>query len=246
MESHSDQRNTTRILIIDDDIKFCNLLKVNLQLRGFFLEQEHSGKSGISRVKADEFQAVVLDIMLPEMDGLEVLRQIRKFSTVPVLMLTALGDEADRILGLEAGADDYLPKTFSTRELVARLRAVIRRSQLTSSHTKGDIKALAIHDLYLDPKMREVTKSGEKLDLTTLEFDLLFCLARFAGEPVDRDTLLREIAGRDFNGFDRSIDVHIFSLRRKLNDDSKNPQYLRTIRAAGYMFLPDVTPRPDF
>lgn len=225
--------------MIDDDIKLCALLKDYLSSRGFTLETAHTGKEGLEKVNADQFQAVILDVMLPEIDGFEVLKQIRQTSTVPIIMLTALGDESDRILGLEFGADDYLPKTFSTRELLARLRAVMRRSQITSSQTKAETDKLAIRDLIINSATREATKNGEPLNLTALEYDLLHCLARSAGNILSRDALLDEIAGRSYYVFDRSVDVHISSLRRKLDDDSKNPRYIKTVRSAGYMFVPE-------
>ncbi len=239
MENKLDNNVGGKVLIVDDDRKFYSLLKDYLELRGFVLEGAHTGTAGIEKVKNNEYDAVVLDVMLPEMDGFEVLKRIRQISNVPVLMLTALGDEADRIIGLEIGADDYLPKTFSTRELLARLRAVMRRSQLTTAQGKSDAERLVIHDLSINSKTREATKNGESLVLTALEFDLLFYLASVAGKVVDRDKILEEIAGRNFNVFDRSIDVHIHSLRRKLDDDSKNPRYIKTVRSAGYMFVPE-------
>jgi len=151
-------------------------------------------------------------------------------------MLTALGDEADRIVGLEIGADDYLPKTFSTRELLARLRAVTRRAQLAGKQS-GTNDEIAAGDVVMNPAMRIATQNGEHLDLTALEFDLLHCLVRSAGRVLNRDQILDEIAGREYDVFDRSIDVHISSLRRKLGDDFKDPRYIRTLRSVGYMFV---------
>lgn len=238
-ENSFDNLSGDKVLMIDDDVKLCALLKDYLSSRGFQLETAHTGKEGLEKVSAGDFQAVILDVMLPEMDGFEVLKQIRKISTVPILMLTALGDESDRILGLEFGADDYLPKTFSTRELLARLRAVMRRSQITQLQTKPEIEKIAVRDLIINSATREATKKGEPLNLTALEFDLLYYLARAAGNILSRDTLLDEIAGRSYYVFDRSIDVHISSLRRKLDDDSKNPRYIKTVRSAGYMFMPE-------
>lgn len=226
--------------MIDDDLKLCRLVKDYLEPLGFAVETAHTGSAGLEKVKAEEYQAVILDVMMPEMDGFEVLKRIRAFSTVPVLMLTALGDESDRIVGLEIGADDYLPKTFSTRELLARLRAVTRRSQITAESartSRGD--EIAFDDITINTATREVRKLGEKISLTALEFDLLVCLARSAGRVLDRDKLLDEIAGRSYDVFDRSIDVHISILRRKLGDDPKNPKYIRTIRSVGYMLVRD-------
>jgi len=169
-----------------------------------------------------------------------VLRQLRRKSTVPVLMLTALGDESDRIVGLELGADDYLPKTFSTRELLARLRAVTRRSAMTAVAKAGEQDAagpIVVTDLRIDPGGRTATIAGRPLALTAIEFDLLACLARAAGRILSRDRLLDEISGRDYDVFDRSIDVHVSALRRKMGDDPKAPRYIRTVRSAGYMLL---------
>lgn len=223
--------------MIDDDLKLCRLVRDYLGPMGFAVEAAHTGTEGLEKVKNNDYEAVILDVMMPEMDGFTVLKEIRQFSTVPVLMLTALGDEADRIVGLEIGADDYLPKTFSTRELLARLRAVTRRSQLTTMQSKNETEEITVSDIYINSATREAKQNGEPLILTALEFDLLQSLARSAGRVLDRDTLLDEIAGRNYDIFDRSIDVHISSLRRKLNDDSKHPRYIRTIRSVGYMLL---------
>jgi len=227
--------------MIDDDLKLCRLVKAYLSPFGFAVEAAHTGTNGLEKVKAENFDAVILDVMMPEMDGFEVLKEIRKFSSVPVLMLTALGDEADRIVGLEIGADDYLPKTFSTRELLARLRAVTRRSHMSAVNAKqeeNDSDEITVGDIYINLATHEVEKSGEKLSLTALEFDLLQCLARSAGRVLNRDKILDEIAGRSYDVFDRSIDVHISSLRKKLGDDFKNPRYIKTIRSVGYMLVP--------
>lgn len=223
--------------MIDDDIKLCRLVKDYLSPMGFSVEAVYNGIDGLERLKQGMFDAVILDVMLPKMDGFTVLKEIRSISTVPVLMLTALGDEADRIVGLEIGADDYLPKTFSTRELLARLRAVTRRSKVTATHAKNVSEEIQVRDITINSATHEAKLNGEKLHLTALEFDLLLCLARSAGRVLNRDTLLDEVAGRNYDVFDRSIDVHISSLRRKLGDDSKNPRYIRTIRSVGYIFL---------
>jgi DNA-binding response OmpR family regulator len=182
--------------------------------------------------------AVVLDVMLPGLDGFEVLKRIRTRSTVPVLMLTARGEEPDRIVGLEMGADDYLPKTFSPRELLARLRAVTRRSSQTASHageeTEPELRAGALH---INVGARVAVLADQPLDLTPVEFDLLHSLARARGRVKTREQLLEEIRERNYDVFDRSIDVHISALRKKLNDDAKEPQFIKTVRSAGYMFL---------
>ncbi len=229
--------NDNRILMIDDDVKLCRLVKDYLAPFGFSVEVAHDGLDGLEKLKNDNFGVVILDVMLPKLNGFEVLKRIRQISTVPVLMLTALGDESDRIVGLEIGADDYLPKTFSTRELLARLRAVTRRSQISTMQLQNEAEELTVGDISINCATHEVRQNGQTVILTALEFDLLFCLARFKGRVLDRDKLLDEIAGREYDVFDRSIDVHISSLRRKLGDDSKNPRYIKTIRSVGYMLV---------
>lgn len=230
----------TKILMIDDDIKLCRLVKDYLASFAFTVETVNNGMEGLEKIKAADFHAVILDVMMPGMDGFEVLKQIRRVSTVPVLMLTALGDEADRIVGLEIGADDYLPKTFSTRELLARLRAVTRRSQMSAAQNQNKTDEILVGDIHINQATHEVTQNGERIVLTALEFDLLQYLARSAGRILTRDQLLDEIAGRNYDVFDRSIDVHISSLRRKLGDDFKNPRYIKTVRSVGYMLVPSA------
>jgi DNA-binding response OmpR family regulator len=222
--------------MIDDDVKLCRLVGEYLAPFEFDVSAVHTGTDGVRTLSEKAFDAVILDVMLPGIDGFEVLRQIRSLSDVPVLMLTALGDEADRIVGLEIGADDYLPKTFSTRELLARLRAVTRRAKITVRHAEGGDEIIA-GDIVLSLATHSARCRGKPLDLTALEFDLLHCLMRSAGRVLNRDKILDEIAGREYDVFDRSIDVHISSLRRKLGDDFKNPRYIRTLRSVGYMFV---------
>ncbi|HEY0458131.1 MAG TPA: response regulator transcription factor [Pyrinomonadaceae bacterium] len=232
----TDKPTENRILIIDDDTKLCRLVKDYLAPFGFAVEAARTGTEGLEKAKTGSHDVVILDVMLPGMDGFTVLKQLRAFSNVPVLMLTALGDESDRIVGLEIGADDYLPKTFSTRELLARLRAVTRRSKIHAEQIKTE--EIRAGDIYINSATRVAKVSDEPIVLTALEFDLLFSLARSAGRVLDRDKLLDEIAGRSYDVFDRSIDVHISSLRRKLCDDFKNPRYIKTIRSVGYMLVP--------
>lgn len=227
--------------MIDDDVKLCRLVKDYLTPRGYDVEAAHTGPSGLDRVSNNNFQAVILDVMLPGMDGFEVLRQIRRISTIPVLMLTALGDESDRIVGLEIGADDYLPKTFSTRELLARLRAVTRRSVVTAQAIANSDKEIVVHDLRIHSESRKVILGEQYLQLTAVEFDLLLCLARAADRVLSREQLLDDLSGRDYEVFDRSIDVHISLLRRKLGDDPKNPRFIKTIRSVGYMLIHNFT-----
>lgn len=228
----------TRVLIIDDDRKLCRLIKEYLEPLGYDITPAHTGPDGVEKALAEPWQAIILDVMLPGMDGFEVLKQIRHTSDTPVLMLTARGDEADRIVGLEIGADDYLPKTFSTRELLARLRAVVRRSARSAAPSKdAALPEIVIGPLRINPNSRVVVMNDQPLALTPVEFDLLHSLAKAKGRVKSRDQLLEEIRERDFEVFDRSIDVHISSLRKKLGDDPKTPRFIRTLRAAGYMFM---------
>jgi DNA-binding response OmpR family regulator len=230
----SAQESITRVLIVDDDLKLCRLLREYLEPMGYEVSVAHTGTSGLELALRDKFSAVILDVMLPGMDGLDVLRNLRAKSSVPVLMLTGRGEEPDRIVGLELGADDYLPKTFSTRELLARLRAVIRRS-LMSAQIEQPASQLQVGDLRIDPCARMASLNGVPLQLTAVEFDLLLSLGRSAGRVKTREQLLLEVADRNFDVFDRSIDVHISSIRKKLGDDPKSPRFIVTIRSAGYM-----------
>ncbi|HLH32024.1 MAG TPA: response regulator transcription factor [Terriglobia bacterium] len=228
----------TRILLVDDDEKFCRLLQDYLQALGYAVDTVHNGADGLQKAKDGGYSAVIMDVMMPGMNGMEVLGELRRHSQVPVLMLTALGDEPDRIAGLEVGADDYLPKTFSTRELLARLRAVLRRSMVTSK-TKEEPRSapVCVGPLWLDPAARSGTLADQPLVLTTVEYDILLTLARSAGRVKTREQLLLEVAERDFEVFDRSIDVHISSLRRKLGDDPKSPRFIQTVRGVGYCLM---------
>lgn len=233
MNSSPDPR--PRLLVIDDDRKLCRLIAQYLEPLGYAVTAAHDGRDGVELSRAAPWQAIILDLMLPGLDGFEVLKEIRKASDVPVLMLTARGDEADRIVGLEIGADDYLPKTFSSRELLARLRAVTRRSvRANEPANEGEI---VIADLRLRPEARVATLGDRRLELTPVEFDLLVSLARARGRVRTREQLLDEIRDRDYEVFDRSIDVHISSLRRKLGDEVKTPRFIRTLRSAGYMLI---------
>ncbi len=234
-----DSENTpVKVLIVDDDRKLCSLLSDYLTPMGYEVTCVHTGPGGLESATTGSFAAVILDVMLPGMDGFEVLKGLRNTSDVPVLMLTARGDETDRVVGLEMGADDYLPKPFSTRELLARLRAVTRRFEKAAKPVEsGAEQVVAVGDLKLDPGSRIATLDGGQINLTSIEFDLLYSLAKVAGRVLSRDQLLDEVAGREYDVFDRSIDVHISSLRRKLEDDPKNPSFIKTVRGAGYMLM---------
>lgn len=232
----------TRLLMIDDDRKLCRLVAAYLEPLGFDVAVVHTGPEGVDRVlnAPEPWHAVILDVMLPGLDGFEVLKKIRARSTVPVLMLTARGDEMDRIVGLEVGADDYLPKTFSTRELLARLRAVLRRSAATAAVTaaaEAPPAEVVVGPLRLNLDARSAVLDAAPLVLTPVEFDLLSSLARARGRVKTRESLLEECRDRNYDVFDRSIDVHISSLRKKLGDDAKEPRFIRTVRSAGYMMV---------
>ena len=226
----------TRVLVIDDDRKLCRLIRDYLQPMGYEVSAAHTGTDGVERALGEDWDAVILDIMLPGLDGFEVLKQIRRTSDVPVLMLTARGEEADRIVGLEMGADDYLPKTFSTRELLARLRAVVRRTR-SARPVQAEEQEIAVGILRIHPGARVAVLGDQPLGLTPVEFDLLLCLARAKGRVKTRDALLDEIRDRHYEVFDRSVDVHISALRKKLGDDPKTPRFIRTVRSAGYMWI---------
>ena len=227
----------TRLLLVDDNHKLCRMVKEYLEPLGYEVFLAHTGADGLDRALHGEFDAILLDVMLPGIDGFEVLKRLRTKSTVPVLMLTGRGEAPDRIAGLELGADDYVPKTFSPRELLARLRAVIRRSMVTAKlGNQAAAPPVSVGDLHIDPSARSAAFKGQPLTLTATEFDLLLAMARSCGRVKTRESLLLEVADRDFESFDRSIDVHISSLRKKLGDDPKNPRFIVTIRSAGYMF----------
>ncbi|RYD47672.1 MAG: response regulator transcription factor, partial [Verrucomicrobiaceae bacterium] len=213
-----------RLLVVDDDRKLASLIRDYLTPMGYEVELRHTGPEGLEEAIASEYEAVILDVMMPGMDGFSVLRELRKTSDVPVLMLTALGEEADRIVGLEIGADDYLPKTFSSRELLARLRAVTRRSRVrTVDDTPRELSA---GPLRLCEETHTVVLGESPLDLTTLEFAILTALLKSKGRVKTRERLIEEVSDRRFDVFDRSIDVHVSSLRKKLGDDAKNPRFI--------------------
>lgn len=230
------------ILLIDDDRKLSRLISDYLGPLGYHVTPAHSGPEGLALALKGGWHAILLDLMLPGMDGFEVLKKIRHSNDCPVLMLTARGEEADRIVGLELGADDYLPKTFSSRELLARLRAVTRRTQ-RSTAPNPDAQPDPEHSIHagpieIRPSSRTALLGGHPLPLTPVEFDLLLSLSKAPGRVRSREQLLEEIRERNYDIFDRSIDVHISALRKKLGDDPKNPRFIRTIRTAGYSLIP--------
>lgn len=242
-----DESGRTRLLMIDDDRKLCRLVANYLQPLGFDVTAVHTGTEGVETALRESWHAIILDVMIPGIDGFEVLKRIRLKSQVPVLMMTARGDETDRIVGLEVGADDYLPKTFSTRELLARLRAVLRRSALngaagaTAPGTEAPPTEHVVGPLRVNIDARTALLDDKPLALTPVEFDLLASLARARGRVKSRESLLDEVRERNYDVFDRSIDVHISALRKKLGDDAKQPRFIRTLRSAGYMLTaPDA------
>jgi DNA-binding response OmpR family regulator len=222
------------ILVIDDDQELAALLQRVFAREGLQAEFCHDGRKGLERALHGRYELLVLDVMLPGLDGFEVLRKLRQESDLPTLMLTARGDDVDRIIGLEAGADDYLPKPFHTREMVARIRAILRRTRQGGRGGGRASRLLEAADVRLDLGARSVTCAGAPIELTTMEFDLLRALMESAGRVLSREALLDRIDGRQANPFDRSIDVHVSHLRRKLGGDSPR---IRTIRGVGYQFV---------
>lgn len=221
------------ILVIDDDAELCKLVGRFLTAEGFRVETVRTSGPGIERALSGEHELIVLDVMLPGMDGFEVLRRIRAESRIPVLMLTARGDDLDRILGLEIGADDYLPKPFNPRELAARIRAILRRAKANSA-TPSDSAPVIVGDLELNVGSRLVRLGTEVLNLTTVEFDLLEKLVKAAGRVVGREELVKEVLGREFSPFDRSIDTHICNLRKKVGPYRDGTERIKGVRGVGY------------
>jgi two-component system response regulator CpxR len=227
------------ILLIDDDRDLCDLLSDYLTPEGFVVEAVHRGPEGSERALTGQYSLVVLDVMLPGINGFEVLRRIRAASRVPVLMLTARGEDVDRIVGLEIGADDYLPKPFNPRELVARIRAVLRRVE-SNPQPQVDSGRLVVGDIELITGTRTVLRAGQKVDLTSVEFAILETLLRLAGQVVSRDELVKKALGRDLTAYDRSIDVHVSSLRKKLGQRAGESDRITTVRNIGYQYAADL------
>jgi DNA-binding response OmpR family regulator len=221
-----------RVLIVDDDVELCRLLAERLGSEGFAIEAVHDGVRGLARSLSKEHALVVLDLMLPGMGGLDVLRRLRVQSPVPVLILTARGEDVERILGLEIGADDYLTKPFNPRELIARIRAILRRTAQVATSAGP----LVVGDLRLDPAAREVWLNDASLDLTSVEFTLLEALLRDAGHVLTREHLTETVLGRKLGPFDRVIDVHVSNVRRKLGP-AQSGERIKTVRGSGYLFV---------
>ena len=224
---------TTRVLIIDDDEALAGMVREFLAARGLAVESEVRARAGLACLERDDFDAVILDVMLPDLDGFEVCRRIRERSNVPVLMLTARGEETDRIVGLELGADDYLPKPFSLHELLARLRAILRRVRPSGDRSQGSLR---FGRLEIDRDARIVAVEGEIRPLTSHQFDLLCALAESAGRVLSRDQLMQRLRGHGLEAFDRSIDNHVSRIRAAIEDDPRHPRRLITVRGVGYVF----------
>lgn len=228
----------TRILLVDDDTELASMLKEYLELEGYEVTAVNDGEAGVEEARSGRYALVVLDVMMPRLNGIEALRRIRMESVLPVLMLTAKGDDVDRVLGLELGADDYVPKPCTPRELAARIRAILRRTGNGHGEVmvSGTINA---GPLSLWPEKRSATWSGSALDLTSTEFNLLEALAKRAGQVVSKAELSELGLGRPLARFDRSIDVHLSSIRHKLGQMTDGRSYIQTIRGQGYLFVKD-------
>ena len=224
---------TERILMIEDDKSLASMLGEYLQGVGMQVEAAHDAASGLAALARTRPDAVILDVMLPDGDGFEVCRRIRASSDVPVIMLTARGDDADRIVGLELGADDYLPKPFNPRELLARMRAVLRRSDRARSSVRD---VMRFGRLEIDADSRKVALGDAPCHLTGYQFDVLYVLASNAGRVMSRDQLMDRLRGESLEAFDRSIDVHVSRIRAAIEDDPHHPRRIITVRGAGYVF----------
>lgn len=232
--------NNFKILVVDDETYIVELVKFNLEKEGFEVIVAYDGVSALDLVKSDSPDLIVLDIMLPIMDGLEVckaLKQDENFNTIPIIMLTAKGGEIDTVLGLETGADDYITKPFSPRELLARVKARLRAVKILAAEKAVGVKAYVFKDLILVPDKYEAFIGEAKLELTPKEFELLRLLTTNQGKVFTRELLLEKVWGYEFSGDTRTVDVHIRHLRQKLNDDSTFPDYIETVRGVGYKFV---------
>ena len=226
-----------RVLVVDDDVELCKLVARFLTREGFHIDSVSNGRLGVERALTGDYALVVLDVMMPGLNGFDVLRSIRAKSRLPILMLTAKGDALDRVLGLEMGADDYLPKPFNPPELAARIRAILRRTQPNGVDSRPSAaKPLVVGDIELDPGARVVTRRGKVLNLTTVEFDLLEALLLAAGQVVGREKLTREVLGREFSPFDRSIDTHVYNLRKKIGPLRDGTERVKGVRGIGYLY----------
>jgi DNA-binding response OmpR family regulator len=232
------QSSRHSILLVDDDVELCQLLSQYLEQEGVSVEAVHNGETGLKRALSGDYAIVVLDVMLPGISGFEVLRQVRAQSRMPVLMLTAVGDEKDRIQGLEMGADDYLPKPFNPRELSARLQAILRRSTSDAPESRlAATQRAVVEDVEVDQGTRIARHGVEEISLTTVEFDLLDRFVRSPGRVLSREELVRTVLGREFSPFDRSIDVHVSNLRKKLGPRLDGSERIKGVRGIGYIYV---------
>ncbi len=226
------------ILLIDDDLELCELLGEYLQSEGFSVTAVHDGEAGVEEALSGRYQLLLLDVTLPKLNGFDVLRQVRQQSQVPVLMLTARGDDVDRIIGLEIGADDYLPKPYNHRELVARIKAILRRTE-QHKQPSGQTKRLEAGDICLNLANHEATLSGSALELTATEFVVLRTLLERVGELVTRDELTQIALNRPLSAYDRAIDMHVSNVRRKIGNKPDGSPRIKTVRGSGYFYIPD-------
>ncbi len=222
-----------KILLVDDDAELVGMLKEYIELESFAVNTAHDGESGLNALQAEQYDLVVLDVMMPTLNGIETLRKIRQTSNMPVIMLTAKGDDADRIVGLELGADDYVAKPCTPRELVARIRAILRRAKPAQNNTK----TITLNELTITPEQRRVEWSGVPLTLTSTEFNLLEVLVERAGNVVSKQILSELALGRPMAKFDRNIDVHMSSVRQKLSAAAGGKQLIQTVYRLGYQYL---------
>jgi len=224
------------VLLIDDDVELCSMLTEYLGKNDFRVKTAHRGDLGLRAAQQRPWALILLDVMLPGMDGFEVLKRIRAESCVNVLLLTARGEDVDRIVGLEIGADDYLPKPFNPRELLARMRAILRRN---TSASMASPAVLHVGDLELDTAARRVLRAGARVELTDVEFSMLEALMQSPGKVVRREDMSQSVLGRPFDPFDRSLDMHVSRLRRKLSQSGSDENQVKTIRGAGYQLVVD-------
>lgn len=225
-----------KILIIDDDEELCELVSEYLTVEGFQTSAVNDGVAGLERAASGEYDMAILDVMLPKMNGFEVLRNLRESSKLPVLMLTARGDDMERIVGLEIGADDYLPKPFNPRELVARLRAILRRSHSADENGAASSERIVVGDIELSESSRSAKLGGEDLSLTSVEFGLLLELVKHAGKVIRKEDLSEKVLERKLSPYDRSLDMHISNLRKKVSNHPDGSERIKTIRSVGYIY----------
>jgi len=230
-----------RILISDDDLELCEMLQEYLVGEGFVVDMAHDGEHALRQLSAEAYDLLILDIMMPIRNGLDVLRELRKTSQVPVLMLTARGSDVDSVVGLELGADDYIPKPCNPRVLVARIRAVLRRSEASDANPSQDSETFGVGDITVYPGAHRVEQNGNRLELTSTEYSVLACLLRHAGQVVGKDQLSKEALGRRLERFDRSLDMHISNLRRKLGPLPGGEERIHTVRGVGYLYTLERT-----